>query len=99
MQGHTGARPSSLSLPTTQYDRLVVAKSSSFSEIDNATKTILNVLHEIGNHKKLCAKFGVTVEELETAPESIATTSYGAYLIDCGLRGACVLMSSKCMLT
>lgn len=67
--------------------RLLASKSQSFPAIDSATKTILNILNEIDTHKAFCAKFEVTAEELESAPESPATMAYGAYLIDCGVRG------------
>lgn len=66
---------------------LLAAKSTSFVLIESSTQTILNVLHEIGNHKAFCAKFGVTADELENTPESAATTAYGAYILDTGLQG------------
>uniref|UniRef100_A0A8H7Y4U1 Uncharacterized protein n=1 Tax=Psilocybe cubensis TaxID=181762 RepID=A0A8H7Y4U1_PSICU len=66
---------------------LLAAKSTSFGWIRSATETILNVLHEIGNHKTYCSTFGITEAELESTPESAATTSYGAYIMDVGLQG------------
>ncbi|PPQ78359.1 hypothetical protein CVT25_011642 [Psilocybe cyanescens] len=66
---------------------LLAAKSTSFGWIRSATETILNVLHEIGNHKTYCSTFGITEADLENTPESAATTSYGAYMIDIGLQG------------
>ncbi|KAG6842839.1 hypothetical protein H0H93_003242, partial [Arthromyces matolae] len=65
---------------------LLAAKSPSFNSIQSATQTILNILAEIHTHKSFCATFGVTEEELENTPETAATTSYGAYLIDIGLQ-------------
>ena len=38
-------------------------------------------------HKAYCASWGIDEFELETAPESPATTAYGAYLLDSGLQG------------
>jgi hydroxymethylpyrimidine/phosphomethylpyrimidine kinase / thiaminase len=67
--------------------RLLGAKSSTFSLIQSSTQVILDILHEIGTHKSFCTTFGVTPEELENTSESTATTAYGAYLIDVGLRG------------
>jgi hydroxymethylpyrimidine/phosphomethylpyrimidine kinase len=69
------------------FHSLLAAKSSTYEEIGDATKTILNILHEVGNHKAFCAKFGITAEDLERTPESAATTAYGAYIIDTGLQG------------
>lgn len=66
---------------------LLAAKSTTFGQIDSCTKTISNVLHEIGNHKAFCATFGITEEDLETTPEAAATIAYGAYIIDVGFQG------------
>ncbi|KAF9460881.1 Phosphomethylpyrimidine kinase-domain-containing protein [Collybia nuda] len=66
---------------------LLAAKSSTFTAIESATTTILNVISEIATHKSFCNTFGITNEELEDTPEAPATTAYGAYLIDVGLQG------------
>ncbi|KAF8172078.1 Ribokinase-like protein [Pholiota molesta] len=66
---------------------LLAAKTTSFGQIESATKTILNVLHEVGNHKAFCAKFDISEAELDTTPEATATTAYGAYIMDTGLQG------------
>jgi hydroxymethylpyrimidine/phosphomethylpyrimidine kinase len=65
----------------------LAAKSSSFTAIEKATQTIINIVHEIATHRSFCASFGIADEELEKIPESSATTAYGAYLIDVGLTG------------
>ncbi|KAG6888912.1 hypothetical protein C0992_007099 [Termitomyces sp. T32_za158] len=66
---------------------LLAAKSTSFKAIESAAQIIFNVVSEIDTHRTYCAKFGVSEDELENAPESAACTSYGAYLIDIGLQG------------
>ncbi|TFK74648.1 hypothetical protein BDN72DRAFT_812561 [Pluteus cervinus] len=66
---------------------LLAAKSTTFSGIQDATKSVLSILHETGMHKQFCAQYGVSEEELESTPEDAATTAYGAYLIDVGLQG------------
>ncbi|KAI0792631.1 Phosphomethylpyrimidine kinase-domain-containing protein [Abortiporus biennis] len=66
---------------------LLAAKSSTFTDIDIATRTIINVIDEVQTHKKFCAQWGITEEELQTTPESPATTAYGAYILDVGLQG------------
>ncbi|EJD06229.1 uncharacterized protein FOMMEDRAFT_104743 [Fomitiporia mediterranea MF3/22] len=67
---------------------LLVAKSRRFADIKPATDTIVNVLNEVTMHKSYCAaELGITEIELESTPESPATTAYGAFLLDSGLRG------------
>lgn len=70
--------------------RLLVAKSSNYAEIAAASTVIQNILNECEMHRAYCAKWGVTLEELEglEAKESQATTAYGAFIIDMGLQGA-----------
>lgn len=38
-------------------------------------------------HRAYCAQWGITEEELNTTPEAPATTAYGAFILDTGLRG------------
>ncbi|THH23140.1 hypothetical protein EUX98_g8039 [Antrodiella citrinella] len=65
----------------------LAAKSSTFPAISSATQTISNIIHEVTSHKAFCAQWGVTEKELECTPESPATTAYGAWILDIGLRG------------
>ncbi len=67
--------------------RLLAAKSTTFPAIESATRTILNVLHEIGTHTAFYARFGITADELESTEEPTATMAYGGYLLDIGLQG------------
>ncbi len=62
-------------------------KAATFTEISSATQTVLNILSEVSMHKAFCHSFGITEEELESTPETTATTAYGAYIIDTGLQG------------
>ncbi|OCH86195.1 hypothetical protein OBBRIDRAFT_821168 [Obba rivulosa] len=66
---------------------LLAAKSSTFSSIDAATKTIINIITEVSMHRSYCAEWGIDEDELRRTPESPATTAYGAYLLDIGLQG------------
>lgn len=45
-------------------------------------------------HRSYCVKWGITPDELEGkgAKESEATTAYGAFIMDCGLQGASLLI-------
>ena len=48
---------------------------------------MLHISKETSMHVSFCAKFGITLEELEATPESAETTAYGAFLLDTGLQG------------
>ena len=67
---------------------LLIAKTKSFAGIKPAVDTILNVLNEVSMHRAYCSnELGISSDELESTPESPATTAYGAYLLDAGLSG------------
>jgi hydroxymethylpyrimidine/phosphomethylpyrimidine kinase len=66
---------------------LLAAKSATFAQIGSATQVVFDILHETKVHKSFCQTFGITQEELESTPESAATTAYGGYIIDTGLQG------------
>ncbi|EIW60970.1 uncharacterized protein TRAVEDRAFT_146719 [Trametes versicolor FP-101664 SS1] len=66
---------------------LLVAKSSTYSSIESATQTIVNVINEVATHKAFCAQWGISEADLAATPESPSTTAYGAYLLDTGLQG------------
>ncbi|KAJ3788268.1 Ribokinase-like protein [Lentinula aff. detonsa] len=71
---------------------LLSAKSNSFPAIDSATQIVLSVLQEVNTHKKFCASFGITEDQLARTKESPATAAYGGYLIDVGSRGDTTLL-------
>ena len=71
--------------PTTHS--LLVAKSSTYSSIQSATQTIINIINEVTTHKSFCTQWGISEAELNTTPESPSTTAYGAYILDVGLQG------------
>jgi hydroxymethylpyrimidine/phosphomethylpyrimidine kinase / thiaminase len=66
---------------------MLVAKGSSFSAMKPAAQTIMNVVTESAMHKSFCAQWGISDEELESTPESPATTAYGAFLLDIAIEG------------
>ncbi|KAF8589696.1 hypothetical protein K439DRAFT_1332026 [Ramaria rubella] len=66
---------------------LIAAKSTSFDTMRSSAGTMLNVARETSSHMEFCKSYGVSFEELLSTVESPATTAYGAYLIDVGLRG------------
>ncbi|TCD61246.1 hypothetical protein EIP91_008714 [Steccherinum ochraceum] len=80
---------------------LLAAKTTTFTGIASATQTILNVIHEVSNHKAFCAKWGISEADLEATAESPATTAYGAFIMDVGLRGdtsALLMAVAACLL-
>ncbi|KII89421.1 hypothetical protein PLICRDRAFT_160775 [Plicaturopsis crispa FD-325 SS-3] len=66
---------------------LLAAKSTSYASIASAATVMLHVVRESEMHRSFCAKWGITETELDKTPESSATSAYGAYLLDAGLRG------------
>ena len=67
---------------------LAVYKSRSLAEMRaglEGLKAILDV--ELDLHVSLCAGWGLTPEQLETAPEAPATLAYTRYVLETGLRG------------
>ncbi|KAF9239133.1 Phosphomethylpyrimidine kinase-domain-containing protein [Melanogaster broomeanus] len=71
----------------TRAYTLLASKSHDFAPILAATKIVVHIARESSTHTSYCAQWGVTAQELETTPESPATTAYGAFLIDTGLQG------------
>lgn len=66
---------------------LLASKSHDFTLILAATNIVLHIVGESSMHKSYCAQWDITSEELESTPESSATTAYGAFLLDSGLQG------------
>jgi hydroxymethylpyrimidine/phosphomethylpyrimidine kinase len=66
---------------------LLASKSHDFAPILAAARIVLHISRESTMHTSFCAQWGVTIQELETTPESPATTAYGAFLVDTGLQG------------
>ncbi|KIJ63358.1 hypothetical protein HYDPIDRAFT_113346 [Hydnomerulius pinastri MD-312] len=66
---------------------LLASKSHDFAPILAAVEIVLHVSRESAMHTSFCAQWGITKDELDTTPESPATTAYGAFLIDTGLQG------------
>ena len=74
--------------------RLLAAKSTSYTAIAAAIQSVQDVLHEISTtHKTFCTQWGISEKELEETRESIATTAYGAYILDIGLQGDTVKLN------
>lgn len=70
------------------HHSLLASKSEKFAPLLAATKIVFHIAEESSMHIAYCAQWGITLEELESTPESPTTTAYGAFLIDTGLKGA-----------
>ncbi|EIW85637.1 hypothetical protein CONPUDRAFT_118575 [Coniophora puteana RWD-64-598 SS2] len=80
---------------------MLAAKSHDFALIKSSSDVLLSIITESSMHASFCKQWGVSDEELRTAPESPATTAYGASLIDTGLRGdtmALTMSLAACLL-
>jgi len=62
-------------------------KSSDFEPISAAATIALGIAGEKSIHEKFCAEWGISAEELQSTPESTATTAYALYILDEGVRG------------
>ena len=72
---------------TESPNRLVAAKSRDYPGLAGAADVSKNVLVEVESQKGTFADWGISLEEVENTPESIATTAYGGYLLDVGIHG------------
>lgn len=80
---------------------LLATKSSDLASIAISAQIMLYIAQETNTHEAFCASFGITAAELEATPESPATTAYGLYVLDVGLRGdatALVFALAACLL-
>lgn len=65
---------------------LSIYKSDDMETIKNASSVIIHIAEENKLHIDFCAKFGISVEELESGVESLTTYAYSRYLVDVGAK-------------
>lgn len=63
---------------------LAAYKASDMKTIDEAAVVIKAIAEEQKMHIFYCEKFGISVDELESEPEGLATYAYTRYLLDVG---------------
>ena len=86
---------------TNQYRRLLAAKASNISSIQASATSMLYIAHEYKMHESFCAQWGLSPSEIAATPESIATTAYGTFILDVGLKGdelSLIVALSACLL-
>jgi len=62
-------------------------KSRRLEDIRSAQAGLASVLEETELHVRLCARWGLLREDIETAPEHQATVAYTRFVLDCGAAG------------
>ncbi len=74
----------------TQFARawaLAAYKSRTLADIRAAQAGLAAILDETELHVRLCARWGLSREAMEAAPEHQATVAYTRYVLDCGAAG------------
>jgi thiaminase/transcriptional activator TenA len=67
---------------------LAVYKSRTLADMRAAHEGIKAILDvEMDLHVRLCARWGLSPEQLEAAPELQATVAYTRFVLDCGMSG------------
>jgi thiaminase/transcriptional activator TenA len=67
---------------------LAVYKADNLADMRAASETLNGILNvEMQLHVDYCRSFGISPEEMESAPEDEATMAYTRYVLESGLRG------------
>ncbi|MDJ0932904.1 thiaminase II [Breoghania sp.] len=67
---------------------LAVYKSRTLDDMRSAGRTMFALLDmEMDLHVRLCARWGLSAEDLEATPEASATMAYTRYVLEEGMRG------------
>jgi thiaminase (transcriptional activator TenA) len=66
---------------------LATYKSRTLAEMRMAQAGLTAILDEMDLHVRLCGRWGLAPEDIETAPEHQATVAYTRFVLDCGAAG------------
>lgn len=66
---------------------LAVYKSRSLADMRAAQEGLSAIMAEMDLHVRLCGRWGLTPEQIESVPEHRATIAYTRYVLDCGMAG------------
>ncbi len=66
---------------------LAVYKSRTLADMRQAEAGLVGIMTEMDLHVRVCARWGLTPDDLEKTPEHGTTIAYTRYVIDCGLSG------------
>ncbi|WP_068312210.1 thiaminase II [Polycladidibacter hongkongensis] len=67
---------------------LAIYKGENLSDMRKALASVQGILDvEMDLHTKLCAQWGLSLEQMEATPEASQTLAYTRYVLDTGMRG------------
>lgn len=66
---------------------LAIYKSRALADVKAAQAGLAAILDEMDLHVRLCGRWGLSPEEIESAPEHQATVAYTRFVLDCGAAG------------
>ncbi|PWB34097.1 thiaminase II [Pseudomonas sp. SDI] len=66
---------------------LAAYKSRTLADIRAAQAGLAAILDETELHVRLCARWGLSQQDIEAAPEHQATVAYTRFVLDCGAAG------------
>lgn len=67
---------------------LAIYKAQTLDEMRSANETLKAILDvEMQLHVRLCARWGLSPEDLEALPEASATVAYTRFVLEAGMRG------------
>jgi thiaminase/transcriptional activator TenA len=66
---------------------LATYKSRALADIKVTQAGLAAILDEMDLHVRLCGRWGLSPDDIETAPEQQATVAYTRFVLDCGAAG------------
>ncbi|HWM82009.1 MAG TPA: TenA family protein [Pseudolabrys sp.] len=66
---------------------LATYKSRTLADMKAAQAGLAAILDEMDLHVRLCGRWGLSLEDIEAAPEHQATVAYTRFVLDCGAAG------------
>lgn len=66
---------------------LAAYKGHSFADLASGQRGLAGIIGESQLHVRLCEGWGISREQMESAPEHPATVAYTRYVLDAGMRG------------
>jgi thiaminase/transcriptional activator TenA len=66
---------------------LATYKSRTLADMRMAQAGLTTILDEMDLHVRLCGRWGLAPEDIETAPEHQVTVAYTRFVLDCGAAG------------
>lgn len=70
----------------SRSNALAAYKSTSLNQIAASAKILVHIQKEVELHRTLCAKYGVSAEEMDRGEEDLACVAYTRWVLDVGER-------------